>query len=65
MESGPAIFAGTVFILFGAALLLWTGARVKLRAPVAYDVSPVASVLLAILFAVASLGLGIWCLGLA
>ncbi|MFD7638562.1 hypothetical protein ACFV8G_34435, partial [Streptomyces sp. NPDC059873] len=35
MESGPAIFAGTAFTLFSAALLLWTGARVLHRAPVA------------------------------
>ncbi|MGP3999645.1 hypothetical protein [Streptomyces sp. 8N706] len=65
MESGPAIFAGTVFALFGAALLLWTGARIRLRAPVAFGVSPVASAVLATIFGIGSLGMGVWCLGLA
>ncbi|MEU0838011.1 hypothetical protein ABZ370_00860 [Streptomyces sp. NPDC005962] len=65
MESGPAIFAGTAFVLFGAALLLWTAVRLRLRAPVADGVSPVASAALSLLFAVASLGGGIWCLGYA
>ncbi|MFE5690420.1 hypothetical protein [Streptomyces sp. NPDC056512] len=63
MESGPAIFAGTVFTLFGAGLLLWTGARVMHRAPVADGVNPVASATLATLAAVASLALGVWCFG--
>ncbi|WP_405635718.1 hypothetical protein OHB53_22970 [Streptomyces sp. NBC_00056] len=63
MESGPAIFAGTVFTLFGAGLLLWTGARVMHRAPVADGVNPVASATLAALAAVASLVLGVWCFG--
>ncbi|MGP3980501.1 hypothetical protein [Streptomyces sp. KR80] len=65
MESGPAIFAGAAFGLFGAALLLWTGARLRLRAPVAYGVSPVASAILATIFGAVSLFLGIWCLDLA
>ncbi|MGW2078722.1 hypothetical protein ACWCOW_17550 [Streptomyces sp. NPDC001939] len=63
MESAPAIFAGTVFTLFGAGLLLWTGARVMHRAPVADGVNPVASATLATLVAVASLVLGVWCFG--
>ncbi|MER7201367.1 hypothetical protein CG723_35430 [Streptomyces sp. CB01635] len=63
MESGPAIFAGTVFTLFGAGLLLWTGVRVMHRAPVADGVNPVASATLATLAAVASLVLGVWCFG--
>ncbi|MFE2732612.1 hypothetical protein [Streptomyces sp. NPDC056721] len=63
MESGPAIFAGTVFTLFGAGLLLWTGARVMHRSPVADGVNPVASATLATLAAVASLVLGVWCFG--
>ncbi|MGW6404022.1 hypothetical protein [Streptomyces sp. NPDC055134] len=63
MESGPAIFAGTVFTLFGAGLLLWTGARVMHRAPVADGVNPVASATLATLASVASLVLGVWCFG--
>ncbi|MFE4671960.1 hypothetical protein [Streptomyces sp. NPDC056723] len=63
MESGPAIFAGTVFTLFGAGLLLWTGARVMHRAPVADGVNPVASATLATLAAVTCLVLGVWCFG--
>ncbi|MGP3926153.1 hypothetical protein [Streptomyces sp. 8N616] len=65
MESGPAVFAGTAFTLFGTGLLLWTGARARLRAPVAHGVSPVASAALAAFFGLASLALGIWCFGLA
>ncbi|WP_327402332.1 hypothetical protein OG194_20825 [Streptomyces sp. NBC_01288] len=61
MESGPAIFAGSVFALFGAALLLWTVARVRHREPVAQGVSPVASATLASLAAVVALLLGTWC----
>ncbi|MEV0090018.1 hypothetical protein [Streptomyces sp. NPDC050738] len=61
MESTPAIFAGTVFVLFGGALLLWTGARTLHRAPVAHGVSPAASAVLAALFGVAFLALGVWC----
>ncbi|MER7724616.1 hypothetical protein [Streptomyces sp. NPDC096323] len=62
MESGPAVFAGTAFALFGAALLLWTGARVLHRAPVAHGVSPVVSSILAAVFGVLFLVLGVWCL---
>lgn len=62
MESGPAVFAGTAFALFGAALLLWTGARVLHRAPVAHGVSPVVSSILATVFGVLFLVLGVWCL---
>ncbi|MCP9207063.1 hypothetical protein [Streptomyces cucumeris] len=65
MESGPAIFAGTAFVLFGAALLLWVVARMRLRQPVAHGVSPVASTALSLLFGIAALGGGIWCLGYA
>ncbi|WP_345038565.1 hypothetical protein [Streptomyces sannanensis] len=61
MESGPAVFAGTVFVLFGAVLLLWTGARVLHRAPVAHGVSPIASAALAVVFGMAFLFLGVWC----
>ncbi|MDG4861981.1 hypothetical protein P8605_27950 [Streptomyces sp. T-3] len=61
MESGPAIFAGTVFALFGAGLLLWTGARVLHRAPVADGVNPVASAALGSLAGVGALMLGVWC----
>ncbi|MFI1927453.1 MULTISPECIES: hypothetical protein [unclassified Streptomyces] len=61
MESGPTIFTGTVFALFGAALLMWTTIRVRLREPVAQDVSPVASATLAALASVGALAVGVWC----
>ncbi|MBO0510554.1 hypothetical protein [Streptomyces beijiangensis] len=61
MESTPAIFAGAVFVLFGGALLLWTGVRTLHRAPVAYGVSPAVSGVLAGLVGVAFLALGLWC----
>ncbi|AGP56792.1 hypothetical protein M271_26580 [Streptomyces rapamycinicus NRRL 5491] len=51
--------------MFGAALLLWTAARLRLRVPVAHGVSPVASAALSLLFGIAALGGGIWCLGYA
>ncbi|WP_406862292.1 hypothetical protein ABZO31_18265 [Streptomyces sp. HUAS MG47] len=63
MESGPAIFAGTAFALFGAALLVWTGARLLHRAPVAHGVGPVAAVTLSALSGVIFLALGMWCFG--
>ncbi|MER5806818.1 hypothetical protein ABT143_01250 [Streptomyces sp. NPDC002033] len=62
MESGPAIFAAAVFLLFGTALLLWTGARVVHRAPVAEGVRPAVAVPLALLAGTGSLALGVWCL---
>ncbi|MGW3103141.1 hypothetical protein [Streptomyces sp. NPDC001100] len=61
MESGPAIFAGVVFALFGGALLLWTAVRVRHREPVAEGVSQVASATLASVVAIAALLLGTWC----
>ncbi|WP_329209678.1 hypothetical protein OG257_21160 [Streptomyces sp. NBC_00683] len=61
MESVSAVFAGSAFALFGAALLIWTGARAIHRAPVAHGVSPVASTALATLFGVLFLVLGVWC----
>ncbi|GAB2935133.1 MULTISPECIES: hypothetical protein [unclassified Streptomyces] len=60
MESATAVFAGTALTVFGAALLLWTGARALHRAPVAHGVSPVASTALTTLFGVVFLGLGVW-----
>ncbi|MFF8987889.1 hypothetical protein [Streptomyces globisporus] len=60
MESATAVFAGTALTLFGAALLIWTGARALHRAPVAHGVSPVASTALTTLFGVVFLGLGVW-----
>ncbi|KES06409.1 hypothetical protein BU52_15190 [Streptomyces toyocaensis] len=61
MESGPAIFAGMVFCLFGATLLAWTVTRARQHRPVAQGVSPVASVTVAGLVAVTALALGAWC----
>jgi len=61
MESGPAIFAGVVFALFGGGLLVWTATRVRQREPVAHGVNPVASVTLASLASVAALAVGVWC----
>ncbi|MFF3505295.1 hypothetical protein [Streptomyces sp. NPDC003247] len=61
MESGPAIFAGAVFALFGGGLLLWTAVRVRQRQPVAHGVSPLASATLAGIAAVVALALGTWC----
>ncbi|MFE9449078.1 hypothetical protein [Streptomyces sp. NPDC006739] len=62
MESGPAIFAGVVFALFGGALLVWTGVRVRRRAPVAHGVNPVASATVAGVVAIMALALGTYCL---
>ncbi|MDH6549692.1 hypothetical protein [Streptomyces sp. SAI-041] len=61
MESGPAIFAGMVFALFGGGLLMWTAGRVRHREPVAHGVSPVASATLATLAGLIALALGAWC----
>ncbi|MFF4966786.1 hypothetical protein [Streptomyces sp. NPDC001037] len=61
MESGPAIFAGLVFALFGGTLLVWTGARVRHRDPVAHGVNPVASATLAGAAGVVALGLAAYC----
>ncbi|MFE1951792.1 MULTISPECIES: hypothetical protein [Streptomyces] len=46
MESTPAVFAGAVFALFGAGLLLWTGVRSAQGEPVAEGVRPVAAAVL-------------------
>ncbi|MEU6525681.1 hypothetical protein ABZ892_23360 [Streptomyces sp. NPDC046924] len=62
MESGPAIFAGLVFCLFGGGLLAWTVTGVRRGRPVAQGVSPVASVGVASLVSLISLVLGVWCL---
>ncbi|MET9442080.1 hypothetical protein [Streptomyces sp. NPDC006610] len=62
MESGPAIFAGLTFALFGAALAAWTATRVRRREPVALGVSPVASAATASVVAFVSLAVGAWCL---
>ncbi|MET9853246.1 hypothetical protein ABZY57_09910 [Streptomyces sp. NPDC006450] len=62
MEHGPAIFAAIVFLLFGAALLAWTGARALRGAPVAEGVRPVVAVPVGLLAGGVSLALGVWCL---
>ncbi|MGW0415678.1 hypothetical protein ACWERI_08280 [Streptomyces collinus] len=62
MESGPAIFAGVVFALFGGALLVWTGTRVRRGEPVAFGVNQVASAALAGAVGVLALGLAAYCL---
>ncbi|MDT3395173.1 hypothetical protein RKE29_00635 [Streptomyces sp. B1866] len=62
MESGPAAFAGTAFLLCGAALLSWTAVRLRHRAPVAHGVNSVAAATLSLLFGAAAFGGGIWCL---
>lgn len=61
MESGPAIFAGVVFALFGSGLLGWTAIRVRQHQPVAHGVNPVASATVATVVAVVALALGAWC----
>ncbi|MEV5277711.1 hypothetical protein [Streptomyces sp. NPDC052811] len=60
-EAGPAVFAGTVFVLFGGALLLWTAACVRRGTPVAQGTGPVASAVLAGAFGAGFLLLGLWC----
>ncbi|QLJ05729.1 hypothetical protein HZZ00_35055 [Streptomyces sp. NEAU-sy36] len=62
MESGPAVFAGAVFALFGAALLGWTGVRLRHREPVADGVNRVASATVAGLAGTLALVLGGYCL---
>ncbi|MFE9836403.1 hypothetical protein ACFYP4_14915 [Streptomyces sp. NPDC005551] len=61
MESGPAIFAGSAFTLFGGALLAWTAMRLRHRLPVALGVNPVASATLAGLASAGALVLAAWC----
>ncbi|MER8017973.1 hypothetical protein ACIQ7S_28650 [Streptomyces griseoluteus] len=62
MESVPAVFAGAVFTLFGGALMVWTGVRVRRAEPVAVGVNRVASAVLAAAAALVSLGLAAYCL---
>ncbi|MDQ0933409.1 hypothetical protein [Streptomyces turgidiscabies] len=64
MESGPAIFVGVVFALFGGGPPVWTVTRVRHRAPVADGVNPVASAVLESVAALVALGGGAWCLTL-
>ncbi|WP_338685370.1 hypothetical protein [Streptomyces acidiscabies] len=62
MESGPAIFAGSVFALFGGGLLVWTTVRARQRQPVAQGVGQGVAVTFATAAAVASLAVAAWCL---
>ncbi|MEU2395250.1 hypothetical protein [Streptomyces sp. NPDC007369] len=62
MERGPAVFAAAVFLLFGTALLAWTGARARGGAPVAEGVRPAVAVPLALLGGATAVALGVWCL---
>jgi len=59
MDTAPAVFAGTVFGLFGAGLLLWTVTRITRQAPVAEGAGQTAMVL-AVLFGAVSLFAGVW-----
>ncbi|MET9222706.1 MULTISPECIES: hypothetical protein [unclassified Streptomyces] len=61
MERVPALFAGTVFAVFGAALLLWTAARLRARQPVTAAGSTAATVM-SIFFGAVALLTGVWCL---
>jgi hypothetical protein len=61
MESAPAIFAGLVFALFGAALLVWTGTRLRQGLPVADGVGRATSVTVATGVGVVALVLAAWC----
>ncbi|MFJ4713202.1 hypothetical protein [Streptomyces sp. NPDC088785] len=61
MESTPALFAGTVFVLFGAGLVAWTGARTLHREPVVDGAHPTAAAVLTGALGVVSLGLAVWC----
>ncbi|MFB7291093.1 hypothetical protein [Actinacidiphila glaucinigra] len=59
METVPGIFAGTVFAVFGAALLAWTVTRSLRHLPVVQGGGP-ASVAVAGFFGVVSLLVGVW-----
>ncbi|MBC9714686.1 hypothetical protein H9Y04_19190 [Streptomyces sp. TRM66268-LWL] len=61
MDSAPAIFAGTVFALFGVGLGTWTVARVAHRRPVIEQARPVMSATLSALVSAGALALGVWC----
>lgn len=60
MESGPAIFVGVMFALFGGGLLLWTMTRLRQGESVAQGVRPALSASLASATAVTALVLGAW-----
>jgi hypothetical protein len=61
MESAPALFAGLVFLLFGAGLLTWAVTRAVRHAPVTYPARP-AAIVMVTFFGAVSLAGGVWCL---
>ena len=61
MESGPAIFVGAVFVLFGGGLLAWTAVRLRQGGPIAVGVNRVASATVASVAGAGALALGMWC----
>jgi hypothetical protein len=65
VESGPAIFVGTVFALFGGGLLIWTAARLRHGESVAVGVNRVASATLASVAGLGALARGVWCVSRA
>ncbi|MFG2139031.1 hypothetical protein [Streptomyces sp. NPDC048650] len=64
MESGPEAFAGAVFALFGAGLLLWTGVSARSGVPVADGVGRVVGTVMALVSGAVFLGAGCWMLSL-
>ncbi|MEU8681023.1 hypothetical protein [Streptomyces sp. NPDC048611] len=62
METGPEAFAGVVFALFGAGLLVWTGVCARTGAPVADGVSRPVAAVTTLLAGVAFLATGCWLL---
>ncbi|WP_372454199.1 hypothetical protein [Streptomyces tardus] len=62
LEAGPAFFAGTVCVLFGALLLVWTVARMRRGEPVVAEGSPVVAALLTVTFGAFFLAGGLWLL---
>ncbi|WP_229712118.1 hypothetical protein [Streptomyces daqingensis] len=62
MESTPSLFAGLTLALFGSALLLWTGVRMRSHLPVAYGIPASAAAAGALAFGVISILTGGWVL---
>ncbi|MFC4495312.1 hypothetical protein ACFPA8_14335 [Streptomyces ovatisporus] len=62
MESTPSVFAGLSLALFGTALLLWTGVRLRSHLPVAHGVPAFTAAAVAVVFGVISLLTGGWVL---
>lgn len=61
MERVPALFAGTVFAVSGAALLFWTASRLRIGQPVTAAGGTAATVM-SICFGAVALLTGVWCL---